>query len=41
MEKKVLAKEDQERLLQTLKERFEQNMERHKGLTWDSVQARL
>jgi hypothetical protein len=28
-------------LLQTLKDRFEENMHRHKGLAWSDVQARL
>ena len=28
-------------LLQTLKDRFQKNMVRHKGLEWDKVQARL
>lgn len=28
-------------LLETLKARFEQNMHRHKGVTWDDVEARL
>jgi hypothetical protein len=28
-------------LLQTLKTRFEANMKRHKGVSWDAVQARL
>jgi hypothetical protein len=28
-------------LLQTLKTRFEQNMHRHKGVTWDKVQTKL
>jgi len=30
-----------EELLKTLKSRFEKNMVRHPGLTWDDVQARL
>jgi hypothetical protein len=28
-------------LLQTLKERFEKNMHRHKGMIWSDIQARL
>ena len=33
--------EEQEELLKTLKARFEKNMNRHKGLDWAKVQARL
>lgn len=36
-----LLTEQQEELLGVLKARFEQNMNRHRGLTWASVQARL
>jgi hypothetical protein len=32
---------EQEELLKTLKARFEKNMNRHKGLDWAKVQARL
>lgn len=32
---------EQEKLLQTLKARFEKNMERHKGIAWENVQAKL
>jgi hypothetical protein len=39
--KKKLSPEQQEELLRTLKNRFEKNMNRHKGLQWDKVQARL
>ena len=39
--KKKLSSEQQEELLQTLKNRFEKNMNRHKGLQWDKVQAKL
>lgn len=28
-------------LINILKKRFEENMNRHKGLEWDKVQARL
>ena len=33
--------EQAEQLLETLKDRFEQNMERHKGLAWAEVHAKL
>jgi hypothetical protein len=39
--KKVLNPEQREGLLNTLKNRFEKNMNRHKGLEWAKVQARL
>jgi len=39
--KKKLSPEQREELLNTLKARFEKNMNRHKGLKWDKVQARL
>ena len=32
--KKELSLEQREELLQTLKDRFENNMNRHKGLEW-------
>ena len=38
--KKISPKERDE-LLKTLKARFEKNMDRHKGLDWAKVQARL
>jgi hypothetical protein len=38
--KKLSAKQSTE-LLATLKARFEKNMNRHKGLEWSAVQARL
>jgi hypothetical protein len=38
---KKLSKDQMEDILQRLKSRFEENMNRHKGLEWDSVQARL
>jgi hypothetical protein len=41
MNKKKLSPEQQEELLQTLKARFEKNKNRHKGLEWADVQARL
>jgi hypothetical protein len=38
---KELSPEQGEKLLKTLKNRFEQNMERHKGLEWSKIQAKL
>jgi Protein of unknown function (DUF4256) len=37
----TLSKKQSEELLRTLKTRFEKNMNRHKGLEWAQVQARL
>ena len=39
--KKHLSAKQREELLRTLKARFEKNMNRHKGIDWDRVQARL
>jgi hypothetical protein len=39
--KKALPPEQREELLIALKARFEKNMNRHKGLTWAQVQAKL
>jgi hypothetical protein len=39
--KKELSPEQLEELLKALKARFEKNMNRHKGLEWDKVQAKL
>src|SRR6266700_2981219 len=39
--KKELSSKKREELLKTLKARFEKNMNRHKGLDWAKVQARL
>lgn len=39
--KKKLSPEQRDELLLTLRERFEKNMKRHKGLEWSKVQARL
>jgi hypothetical protein len=36
-----LSPEQSEELLKTLKDRFEKNMHRHKGLEWPKVQAKL
>lgn len=38
---KELLPEQREALLQTLKARFEKNMNRHQGLEWASIQAKL
>lgn len=40
-DKKNLSSQQQEELLKTLKARFEKNMNRHKGLEWSEVQAKL
>jgi hypothetical protein len=39
--KKKLSAEQHEELLNTLKARFEKNMNRHKGIEWTKVQAKL
>ena len=39
--KKELSREQREKLLTTLKARFERNMNRHKGLEWAMVQTKL
>lgn len=41
MKKKDLLPEQRVELLDDLKERFEKNMSRHKGLEWAKVQAKL
>ena len=38
---KKLSSQQREELLNTLKARFEKNMNRHKGLEWGKVQAKL
>ncbi|HWJ78261.1 MAG TPA: DUF4256 domain-containing protein [Niallia sp.] len=38
---KELSLEDREELLSILKTRFEKNMERHEGMEWEYVQAKL
>jgi len=40
-DKKKLSPEHQEELLKTLKSRFDKNMNRHEGLEWAKVQAKL
>ena len=39
--KKKLSPEQQQELLKTLRGRFEKNMNRHKGIEWAKVQAKL
>ncbi|MBC8097155.1 MAG: DUF4256 domain-containing protein, partial [Akkermansiaceae bacterium] len=39
--KKELSPEQREELLRALKARFEKNMNRHKGLEWVKVKAKL
>ncbi len=39
--KKQLSTDQQQELLNTLKTRFEKNRNRHKGIEWDAVQAKL
>ena len=39
--KKELSPKQREELLAALKARFEKNLNRHKGLEWAKVQARL
>ena len=37
----TMREQDRKKLLQTLKTRFEKNMQRHAGMAWADVQARL
>lgn len=39
--KKELTSDQRVELLRTLRERFEKNMDRHKGLTWRKIQEKL
>ncbi len=39
--KKALSPEQREKLLRVLKARFEKNMDRHQGLEWANVEAKL
>lgn len=39
--KKELSLEEKEELFKTLSTRFEENIDRHKGLEWEKVQAKL
>jgi hypothetical protein len=41
MPKKELSSDQRKNLLEALKARFEKNMDRHKGLEWAKVQAKL
>lgn len=41
MSKKELSPEQQSALLRTLKTRFEKNINRHKGLEWGKIEAKL
>jgi Protein of unknown function (DUF4256) len=38
---KKISQENQKQLLDTLKNRFEKNMNRHKGLEWSKIQSKL
>jgi hypothetical protein len=38
---KTLSAQETEELLKALKTRFEKNMDRHKGIEWEKVQAKL
>jgi hypothetical protein len=38
---KKLSAKDRDALLETLQRRFEKNMHRHKGITWEAVATRL
>ena len=41
MSKKEISKKNYEQLYATLQSRFEKNLNRHKGIDWKTVQARL
>ncbi|MEI6728889.1 MAG: DUF4256 domain-containing protein [bacterium] len=41
VQKKELSQDEAITLLQVLKDRFEKNLNRHKGLAWDKIQAAL
>ena len=38
---KRISVENQKKLLDTLQNRFEENMNRHKGLEWSKIQLKL
>lgn len=38
---KTISAKDKENLIKTLKERFEKNMNRHKGIKWEKVEEKL
>ncbi len=40
-QKSSISTDEKEELLQNLKERFGKNMQRHKGIKWDEVMARI
>ncbi|HZQ24968.1 MAG TPA: DUF4256 domain-containing protein [Terriglobales bacterium] len=40
-DKKALSPEQREKLLQALQARFEKNMDRHRGLQWTKIRAKL
>ena len=39
--KKELSSKEREELLKTIKRRFDKNMNRHKGIEWAKVEAKL
>jgi len=41
MDSRTMKKQEQESLLNTLKARFDQNPQRHPGISWADIQARL
>lgn len=41
MNKRTLSREEENGLLETLKQRFQQNAHRHTGITWQEVESRL
>ena len=41
MTAKKLSDKEIGKLLNTLKERFQENMQRHKGISWNKIQAKL
>lgn len=38
---KTISAKDKENLIKTLKERFEKNMNRHKGIKWEKVEEKM
>lgn len=40
-DKRMLSSEEYKDILEILKDRFEKNMNRHKGIEWDNVQEKL
>ena len=41
LSKRKLSQQESDALIKTLKARFEKNVNRHKGIEWNKVQARL